>query len=226
MKNNYYVYIHVLEDNIPFYIGIGQNNRALDLKGRTERWNKAYNNKCKYAIIKDNITLENAEILEKELILKYGRKCDNTGTLVNIQEGGKCPDIEYYLKHPIYLLDLYGNIVKEYKTIKEAQDLDNYLPPIIKKCIEGRQSKHKEFQFIKQKEYTIPTNHIHISIIKKQNKTNISVQSFKKGKWYNIPIKFYNDIEDVKEDGFSVNAIKLCIKEPERKHKGLHWKVN
>lgn len=223
MNNNYYVYIHVLENNTPFYVGLGQNKRALSISGRTNSWKKLYNNKCKYAIIKENLSLFEANILEKELITKYGKLCDNTGTLVNIQNGGLCPNIDYYLNTSIYSLDLLGNIIKEYNNIKEAQDLDNFKMSAIKQCLMGKRTTYIGYQFIKQQNYINSINHIHKSILINNNKVKIPITAIKKTKWHTIVVKKYEDIKDVINDNYSINAVKLCLKEPKRKHKNLYW---
>jgi len=89
-----YVYQHVRKDkNQVFYIGIGSDKkyqRAYDIKGRNKLW---YNiiKKTDYIveIIHDNLSWENACNLEIELIKKYGKKCNNTGLLCNLTDGGE-----------------------------------------------------------------------------------------------------------------------------------------
>jgi hypothetical protein len=74
----YYVYQYLTEDNIPYYIGKGKDNRInrrhkVELPSLERR-----------VIIKDNLTNEEAKEFEKELIIKYGRKVDG-GILENIK---------------------------------------------------------------------------------------------------------------------------------------------
>lgn len=223
MNTNYYVYIHVLEDDTVFYVGLGQNDRALDVKGRTETWKEYYNPKCKYAIVKDNLTLEEGCILEQKLIKQYGRLCDNTGTLTNIQLGGHCPNLDYYLSTAIFSLDFYGNIIKAYSNIKEAQDIDKFSMSSIRYCLKGNLTSHKKHQFIKQVDYLEPSKHIHISIVKKNEKEKIPIVAIKKTKWSAIVIKEYDDILELKDTEYSIEAVKLCLKESHRTHKKLHW---
>lgn len=88
----HYVYQHIrLDNNQPFYIGVGQGQRAYIKTGRNPIWNDIYN-KCngyKVEIINDEIEFEDAKKLEVILIEKYGRICKNTGILANITKGGE-----------------------------------------------------------------------------------------------------------------------------------------
>lgn len=97
----YYVYRHIRVDkNEPFYIGIGTKSEQ-DLKygyyGRASA--KHVDNNIWLKIIaktewKWEILLESDDKnfiyeKEKEFILLYGRKCDNSGTLANLTLGGE-----------------------------------------------------------------------------------------------------------------------------------------
>ena len=226
MKKDYYVYIHVLEDDTPFYVGMGQNNRASDLTGRTEAWKKHYNTNCKYAIVEENLTLEQACSIEQNLIKKYGRLCDNTGTLVNKQLGGLIPFIDFYLNTSIFALDFYGNIIKAYNNIKEAKDIDGFIMSSIKCCLENKNTSHRKHQFIKQVDFIRPDKHIHISIIEKNKKERIPIIAVKKTKWREVIIKEYNDILDLKNTEYSITAVKHCLQNKQRTHKKLHWYFN
>ena len=89
-----YVYRHIrLDKNEPFYIGIGSDKsyrRAFEKKRRSGIWNKII---CKTSydveILIDNLSWEQACSKEKEFILLYGRKDLNSGTLVNLTDGGE-----------------------------------------------------------------------------------------------------------------------------------------
>lgn len=89
-----YVYQHVrLDTNEIFYIGISKSkkyNRAYLKIRRNPYWTNIINKtQYKIEIIKDNISWEQACIIEKELIAKYGRKDNNTGILTNMTDGGE-----------------------------------------------------------------------------------------------------------------------------------------
>jgi hypothetical protein len=89
-----YVYRHIrLDKNEPFYIGIGSNNdynRANSKHGRNKLW-KDIVKKSDYIteIIVDNLNWKDACNKEIEFILLYGRKDNNTGSLVNLTNGGE-----------------------------------------------------------------------------------------------------------------------------------------
>lgn len=83
--NNYYVYKHTTKDtNKLFYIGKGIGRRAYDLKsGRNKFW-KNMVKKYGYIIefIQQNMSEEDALVLEKELIGQYKPKA-------NLSAGGR-----------------------------------------------------------------------------------------------------------------------------------------
>lgn len=92
----HFVYIHrnPINDEV-FYIGQGSNHRgrnerAYSKRSRSKWWNNYIN---KYGlpiieIIATNLSKEEADKLEIELIKLYGRKDINEGTLVNLTNGG------------------------------------------------------------------------------------------------------------------------------------------
>ena len=86
------VYRHIrLDENEPFYIGIGKTIiRANSHYKRSKLWKRIVN---KYGynveILFEDLTWEQACEKEKEFITLYGRKDLNTGTLVNLTEGGE-----------------------------------------------------------------------------------------------------------------------------------------
>jgi len=77
------VYLHRKEyDNSIYYVGIGNNeNRAKEIRGRSEHWTRVFN---KYGrnidIVANNISLENAKELEMFLIQEIGidNLCNHT----------------------------------------------------------------------------------------------------------------------------------------------------
>ena len=96
-----YIYIYLdprLETPTPIYIGKGTyKKRMFAHKYKAE--NPILKNKINairelnlepiIEIVKDDLTNDEAIILEKELILKYGRIDLKTGTLCNLTEGGE-----------------------------------------------------------------------------------------------------------------------------------------
>ena len=91
-----YLYRHIrLDNNEPFYIGIGSDKdykRAHNKKGRSFSWKDiVFKSKVPYEveIILDNLEWEDAKNKEKEFIALYGRKDLNQGTLINFTDGGE-----------------------------------------------------------------------------------------------------------------------------------------
>lgn len=103
----FYVYKYIDPvSNLPFYIGKGTGKRMF--KHLSETFNNTENRK-KYAyikglrnkglepvveIIKDGLSEQQAYDIEKELIIKYGRRdIDNGGILTNICEDNRPPNV-------------------------------------------------------------------------------------------------------------------------------------
>ena len=88
-----YVYRHIrLDNNEPFYIGIGKlpnHKRAYQKIKRNQFWqNIVAKTDYEVEILFDDISWEEAEKKEIEFINLYGRKDLNNGTLVNLTNGG------------------------------------------------------------------------------------------------------------------------------------------
>ena len=81
----FYVYSYLREDFSPYYIGKGSGKRAYT-KGPNEV--KPPKDKSRVKIIKDNLTEEEAFLLEKLYILMFGRIDLGTGILRNKSDGG------------------------------------------------------------------------------------------------------------------------------------------
>jgi len=85
------VYKHIrLDTNEVFYVGIGSNKkRAYSKAKRTKLWHNIVN-KTDYTveITHRDLIWEEACTIEKYLISFYGKKADETGTLVNLTDGG------------------------------------------------------------------------------------------------------------------------------------------
>jgi hypothetical protein len=86
----YYVYHHYRKDTGEiFYVGMGHENRCYDKRKRNKWWNNIVKKHGYYVeIVYDNLTFEEAEVIEIMLIAKYGRLDKNTGILVNMTDGG------------------------------------------------------------------------------------------------------------------------------------------
>lgn len=87
----YCLYRHIrLDKNVPFYIGIGDEDRAYSKFGRNAHWNNIVN-KTEYEIeiLIEGLTWQEACKKEIEFIQLYGRNDLNLGTLVNLTNGGE-----------------------------------------------------------------------------------------------------------------------------------------
>ena len=85
--SEYYVYMYLREDGTPYYIGKGKGNRAYSKHRSGMRVKVPAPNRIK--LVYNNLTEDIAFTKEKELILRYGKLCDNTGILMNITDGGE-----------------------------------------------------------------------------------------------------------------------------------------
>jgi hypothetical protein len=92
VERGYYVYLHLdRATRCPFYVGKGKGRRAYDVEGRHPEWHKKVQSLVDgfgIEIVKNDLSEEEAYDLERELIRKYGRVSDGTGTLLNVTDGG------------------------------------------------------------------------------------------------------------------------------------------
>lgn len=94
MENNWYIYRHLKPNGGVFYIGIGKTknySRAYDKYHRSKWWKNTFKKYPEYEvqILTKNLSKEEACELEIILIKHYGRKDLETGTLVNLTDGGE-----------------------------------------------------------------------------------------------------------------------------------------
>lgn len=90
--NNYYTYTYLNDKGIPYYIGKGKENRLYDHRGKNCNPPKDRNRIIK---LKQNLTEEEAFKHEIYMIAVFGKKCDGTGILMNIADGGNAPPKMY-----------------------------------------------------------------------------------------------------------------------------------
>lgn len=137
------VYEHYYNnEKLPFYVGQGKLERAFVLK--SSRRNNKYNEKVKDAnlirvkIVAIDISKEDAENLEEELIAKYKRQIDG-GSLVNIEKrtsgGFKKSNCV-----PIYQFDKKGNYITSFPSIAQASRQTGVNATNIWQCANGYSS--------------------------------------------------------------------------------------
>lgn len=86
----YYLYQHTkVSDGEVFYVGIGSLKRAYMKTSRSEFWHSVVDKHgCDVDIVRSFKSWEQACEWEKLFIILYGRRDNNTGSLVNMTDGG------------------------------------------------------------------------------------------------------------------------------------------
>jgi hypothetical protein len=127
------------EYNKPYYIGQGKGNR-IDGK----HTNVVKPPKHRRVFLKQNLTKEESLIHERYMISVLGRKCNNTGILVNLQEGVITQDLnEYYKEHYHKQKEYYSIKNKEYRE-KNKEELKEYSRQYFQKNKEKKNRQQRE----------------------------------------------------------------------------------
>jgi hypothetical protein len=84
----YYTYAYLREDGTPYYIGKGKGYRCNYGTGKNCKPPK---DRSRIIKLKQNLTEEEAFRHEIYMIAIFGKKCDGTGILMNIADGGNAP---------------------------------------------------------------------------------------------------------------------------------------
>lgn len=247
---NYYVYIHVrLDLNEVFYVGMSAiNNEGLiysrayrsAFEKRKTAWHN-YARVCPYTvkIVKENLTKEEAFMLEIKLVKKYGRKDLGTGTLINQCDGGaglKNPGpqlkkkIQFSKKHLSHVykqaqkpysvsVSAYtkdGSFIKTYESINDACKDVNCLHPDITRAINGRRFLIAGFQWRK---YEIKAG---IGKVPERKKVNKKIGQYDH---LNILIKVWDSASKASEElKISRTGINNCLNNKSKSSAGYIWK--
>ena len=198
--NIFYTYAYLRKDRYtPYYIGKGCGRRCYDGRGKNCVPPK---DRSRIVIVKDNLTEEEAFILEEKLISFWGRKCDG-GILLNISLGGSAPPVgdgsnllPYNKKrkltgskiHPAKQVTING---VTYHSIKRASEILNIKPATLSKRVRlGNdlsapiKETNKIFVLIDDKEFTIreaaKIMNITMSAIRNRIRRNHSSVRYKK----------------------------------------------
>ena len=84
----YYTYAYLREDGTPYYIGKGKGYRCNYGTGKNCNPPK---DRSRIIKLKQNLTEEEAIKHEIYMIALFGKKCDGSGILMNIADGGNAP---------------------------------------------------------------------------------------------------------------------------------------
>lgn len=188
--NRICVYSHTYDnEENPFYIGQGRLSRAFNFVNRDIAWKTKVTDveKVKVNILYIDITIEESINLEKELIAKYGRIDNNTGCLVNGNNGDTAIGVRaennyFFGKHlygeyngnfgnkyennplsiPVVQIDILGNVVKHWSSAKEANELGNFDAGCIGSCCRKQRHIHKGYQWIYEKDYNSNNDYTYI----------------------------------------------------------------
>lgn len=234
------VYSHIYDnESNPFYIGQGRLCRAFDFNQRDNAWKLKVKDisKVKVNILNIDIIIEESISIEKELIAKYGRIDNNTGCLVNGNDGGTAigclGSLNYfYDKHlygkdngnygnkyksnplsiPIIQLDILGNVIKHWSSAIEAEEQGGFISQCISACCLKKRKLHKSYQWIFEKDYDNDNNY---ELIPSKTTPRIYLCLDVYGNY----IKTYYNNDELISDGFIPKCVNKVANGTNKSHK-------
>lgn len=238
--NRICVYSHIYDnEDKPFYIGQGRLSRAFNFLNRDKSWKEKVKDesKVKVNIIEIDISIEKSIEIEKELITKYGRIDNNTGCLVNGNDGDTAIGCKgefnfFYNKHlygkdngnfgnkyssnplsiPVLQLDIFGNIVKRWDSATEAEEKGNFHAGCIGGCCLGKRYLHKSYQWIFEKDFIKDKDYTYIP-------SRTSPRIYICMDVYGNYIKTYYNKDEIISDGFNPNLVNQVANGTKKTHK-------
>ena len=161
IDNKFYVYLYLREDETPYYVGKGKDDRAF--KRRNMKSVQKPTDESRIVIQSKDLSEEDAFTLEKELIAKYGRKDIGTGILRNRTDGGDGPAGHIHTqesrnKMSVAQQKLWGNCDLEFKAKHSLATKKAMANPEIKAKLSAKMEEirsrpeYKAKQLLAQKE--------------------------------------------------------------------------
>lgn len=138
---DYYVYCWKRDsDNNIFYIGFGKNNRYKSLRQRNKQFLEFIDTyKCHPEITQENLTDEEAKILEKELIYRYW---EIGQAETNLHAGGSGGDTLKYMT-PDELVNFKNKISQDSKSKWQKEEVRERIVNSISKAMKDENVKNK-----------------------------------------------------------------------------------
>lgn len=243
--NRICVYAHYYDnENKPFYIGQGTIRRAYQFtkSSRNNNWHNKVKDisKVHVKILYIDIDYNKSIEIEKELIKQYGRLDNNTGCLVNENDGGANSQIgennyfygkryigndnpnygnKYELNNnsiPIVQLDIVGRKIKEWASAAQAEEIGKFSAGCISHCCNGKRTIHKGYQWKYLKDYDSTKDNSY-----KPGKTNDRIYIAVNLTTNEVII--FNNIKEAIKYGFTRSKVSAVVTGRNKSHKGFKF---